>query len=45
MQEHLDKAKNVELIAEPFVIQSSMKEAQIEALQGLADKIVTAIKA
>lgn len=45
MQEHLAKAKNVELIAEPFVIQSSMKEAQIEALQGLADKIVTAIKA
>lgn len=45
MQEHLAKAKNIETIAEPFVIQSSLKADQLEALGEFADTIAAAVNA
>ncbi len=43
MEEKLSKAKNIDYVAEPFILKSALKEEQFEALQNLADKLVEAI--
>lgn len=42
MKEHLAKGKNLELIAEPFMIKSSLKEEQLGELESFAEQLIAA---